>query len=99
MLQAPVPTDYVIATGQVHSVRDLCRAAFGHVGLDYEDHVRVDPALHRPAEVDHLCGDASRATAELGWGPTVAFEDLIAGMVDADVVRRRERPVGAATSA
>jgi GDPmannose 4,6-dehydratase len=89
MLQREVPGDYVIATGQVHSVRDLCRAAFSHVGLDYEDHVREDPSLHRPAEVDHLCGDASRARAELGWAPTVAFEELIGRMVDADLERRR----------
>jgi GDPmannose 4,6-dehydratase len=92
MLQRAEPGDYVIATGQVHSVRDLCRVAFSHVGLDYEDHVQADPGLHRPAEVDHLCGDATRARADLGWAPTVGFEELIAGMVDADLERRRPRP-------
>ncbi|HEY0443058.1 MAG TPA: GDP-mannose 4,6-dehydratase [Candidatus Limnocylindrales bacterium] len=89
MLQRPEPTDYVVATGIAHSVRELCRIAFGRVGLDYEDHVIVDPALYRPAEVDHLRGDASRAVAELGWSPTVDFQGLIEMMVDADVARLR----------
>ncbi len=92
MLQADVPTDYVIATGTVHSVRDLCRIAFEQVGRDYQDHVVVDPELHRPAEVDHLCGDARRARDELGWEPTVSFETLIAQMVEADLERRRGTP-------
>ena len=99
MLQAPVPTDYVIATGMVHSVRDLCRIAFEQVGRDYRDHVVEDPDLHRPAEVDHLCGDARRARAELGWEPTVSFEALIAQMVDADLDRRRDRPRAPAVAA
>jgi GDPmannose 4,6-dehydratase len=89
MLQTAVPTDYVIATGTVHSVRDLCRIAFEHVGRDYRDHVVIDADLHRPAEVDHLCGDASRARAEIGWRPTVSFEALIGQMVEADLERRR----------
>jgi GDPmannose 4,6-dehydratase len=89
MLQRDEPTDYVIATGIAHSVRDLCQIAFERVGLDYTDHVVVDPALYRPAEVDHLRGDASRAQAELGWSPTVAFKDLIEMMVDADLGRLR----------
>jgi GDPmannose 4,6-dehydratase len=94
MLQVDVPTDYVIATGTVHSVRDLCRIAFEQIGRDYRDHVVVDPELHRPAEVDHLCGDASRARAEIGWAPTISFEELIGQMVEADLDRRRamDRP-------
>ncbi|MGZ8528597.1 MAG: GDP-mannose 4,6-dehydratase, partial [Candidatus Limnocylindrales bacterium] len=65
----------------------LCRIAFNRVGLDYEQHVVVDAALYRPAEVDHLRGDATRARAELGWEPTVTFEELVEGMVDADLAR------------
>ena len=91
MLQQPEPSDYVVATGVAHSVRDLCRIAFARVGLDYERCVRVDPALYRPAEVDHLLGDASRARAELGWEPTVSFKDMIESMVDADVKRHEDR--------
>lgn len=87
MLRQEEPRDYVVATGVAHSVRDLCRVAFAHVGLDYENHVDVDTALYRPAEVDHLRGDASRAKAELGWEPTVSFEELIGMMVEADVAR------------
>ena len=91
MLQQPEPTDYVIATGIAHSVRDLCRIAFEHVGLDYERYVVVDPTLHRPAEVDHLRGDASRAQRDFGWAPTVDFQKLVEMMVDADMERvRRE---------
>ncbi len=91
MLQRDKPRDYVVATGEAHSVRDLCRVAFGRVGLDYERYVTEDPSLMRPAEVDHLLGDASRARNELGWAPTVGFEELIAMMVDADVARHETR--------
>jgi GDPmannose 4,6-dehydratase len=91
MLQQPQPSDYVIATGVTHTVRDLCRIAFEHVGLDYEAHVVTDPRLHRPAEVDHLRGDASCARERLGWAPTVDFASLIAMMVDADVARHSVR--------
>jgi GDPmannose 4,6-dehydratase len=91
MLQQPEPGDYVVATGVAHSVRDLCRIAFARVGLDYERCIRVDPALYRPAEVDHLLGDASRARAELGWAPTVSFEDMVESMVDADLQRQEAR--------
>ena len=87
MLQRPEPGDYVIATGVTHTVRDLCRVAFAHMGLDYEEHVDTDPIYYRPAEVDHLRGDATRARAELGWEPTVTFEGLIGMMVDADMAR------------
>jgi GDPmannose 4,6-dehydratase len=90
MLQQPEPSDYVIASGIAHSVRELCRIAFERVGLDYQHHVTVDPALYRPAEVDHLRGDPSRAKAVLGWEPTVPFAELIEMMVDADVAGHRE---------
>src|SRR5205085_11857149 len=81
MLQRDRPEDYVIATGVSHSVRELVEIAFAHAGLKWEDHVRVDPALLRPAEVDHLLGDAAKARSELGWVPTVAFKELIEMMV------------------
>jgi GDPmannose 4,6-dehydratase len=91
MLQQPEPTDYVIATGVSHSVRDLCRVAFARVGLDYGRHVTFDPHLQRPAEVDHLRGDSTKARTDLGWVPTVEFELLIEMMVDADVGRQENR--------
>jgi GDPmannose 4,6-dehydratase len=91
MLQQDQPNDYVVATGEMHSVRDLAEAAFAHAGLDWRDHIETDPALLRPAEVNHLCGDASRARRELGWEPKVGFRELVAMMVDADLKRvRRE---------
>ena len=85
MLRADVPSDYVIATGRLHTVRDLCRIAFGCVGRQYEHHVEVDPALVRPPEAVRLVGDASKAERELGWRPSITFEELIAMMVDADI--------------
>jgi GDPmannose 4,6-dehydratase len=85
MLQRDEPEDYVIATGVSHSVRDLVRIAFAHVGLDWEKYVHVDPALLRPAEVEHLLGDPSKARAELGWKPTIDFTQLVEMMVDADL--------------
>jgi GDPmannose 4,6-dehydratase len=93
MLQAPEPADYVVATGVVHTVRDLCRLAFARVGLDYEAHVVVDPALVRPPEQARLVGDSTKARAELGWSPGTTFEELIAMMVDADVARLSRPPV------
>jgi GDPmannose 4,6-dehydratase len=87
MLQQDRADDYVIATGVSHSVRQLVEVAFGRVGLDWQRYVRIDPALLRPAEVDHLIGDASRAKAVLGWQPTVSFEQLVEMMVDADLAR------------
>jgi GDPmannose 4,6-dehydratase len=90
MLQEPEPDDYVIATGQTHSVREFCEIAFGHLGLDHRDHVVVDPALVRPAEVDLLVGDASRARERLGWVPTVTFRELVEMMVDEDLARLEE---------
>jgi GDPmannose 4,6-dehydratase len=85
MLQRETPSDYVIATGAQHSVRDVCRIAFDEVGLDWREHVVATPALIRPAEVDRLVGDASKARRELGWEPTVGFEELIRSMVKADL--------------
>ena len=91
MLQQPQPDDYVVGTGVMHSVRDLVEIAFGHAGLDWRKHVKVDPALIRPAEVDMLQADASKARRVLGWTPTVSFEQLIRMMVDADLKRLSER--------
>ena len=88
MLQQETAADYVIATGQSHSVQDLVEIAFGHVGLRWQDYVREDPALIRPAEVDHLIGDPSKARATFGWTPTVDFASLVRMMVDADLERQ-----------
>jgi GDPmannose 4,6-dehydratase len=85
MLQQDEAGDYVVATGQTHSVRRFCEIAFEHVGLRYEDHVTVDQKFMRPAEVDLLIGDASKAKATLGWAPRTTFEDLVTMMVDADL--------------
>jgi GDPmannose 4,6-dehydratase len=93
MLQQEKADDYVIATGVSHSVRQLVETAFGHVGLDWKRHVRVEQAFLRPAEVDHLIGDASKARRVLGWEPQVHFEQLIGMMVDADLARVSGRPV------
>jgi GDPmannose 4,6-dehydratase len=91
MLQQDRPDDYVVATGQQHSVRELVEQAFGCVGLDWKEHVEVDPTLLRPAEVNTLCGDATKARTVLGWQPTVSFAELVRMMVDADLERvRRE---------
>jgi GDPmannose 4,6-dehydratase len=92
MLQRDQPEDYVIATGISHSVRELIEIAFGRVGLDWRKHVRTDPALLRPAEVDHLLGDASKARTELGWAPSINFKQLIEMMVDADLERHSASP-------
>jgi GDPmannose 4,6-dehydratase len=89
MLQQREPRDYVIATGEMHSVREVCELAFARAGLAWSDHVRTDPAFHRPAEVHLLCGDASRAREELGWRPRIDFATLIREMVDADLERER----------
>jgi GDPmannose 4,6-dehydratase len=87
MLQQREPKDYVVGTGQKHTVRDLCAAAFSHAGLDWQKYVKTDPQFVRPAEVDVLLADASRARAELGWAPKVTFEQLVHMMVDADLER------------
>jgi len=91
MLQQPQADDYVIATGVSHSVRDLVQVAFGHAGLEWQKYVRIDPALLRPAEVDHLIGDASKAQRLLNWQPKVTFEGLIQMMVDEDLARLSAR--------
>lgn len=101
MLQQPEASDYVIATGIAHSVRELCRIAFERVGLDYERHVTLDPRLFRPAEVDHLLGDPTKARTVFGWEPTVTFAELIETMVDADLARHEgpaERPEASVAS-
>ena len=96
MLQQDRPDDYVVATGIKHSVRDLVELAFGHAGLDWRDHVESDQKLFRPAEVNTLCGDASKARRVLGWAPRVSFAELIRMMVDADLERvRREKAASA----
>ncbi len=87
MLQHGTPGDYVVATGEAHSVREFCEAAFSHVGLDWEKYVNIDPRHVRPAEVNYLLGDASLAERELGWRAQVRFEALVKIMVDADVAR------------
>jgi GDPmannose 4,6-dehydratase len=87
MLQQPQPQDYVVGTGVTHSVRELVEAAFGHVGLDWKKYVKTDPKYVRPAEVDLLQADPSKARRELGWTPRVSFPELVAMMVDADLER------------
>lgn len=85
MLQQPTPGDFVIATGVTHSVKDLLEIAFAHVGLDWQKHVEIDPALLRPAEDDQFTGNASKAKRILGWKPTVTFEEIVRMMVDSDL--------------
>ena len=85
MLQQDQPEDYVVATGEAHSVKECLEIAFDEAGLRVADHVQIDPALQRPAEVDHLIGDPGKARIKLGWEPTVGFEELIRMMVDADL--------------
>ncbi len=89
MLQQERPDDYVIATGRNHSVREFCEAAFSHVGLDYRQYVKTDPKLVRPAEVDILLGDSTKARKVLGWEPQVTFEEMVRMMVDSDLERYR----------
>jgi GDPmannose 4,6-dehydratase len=92
MLQQDKPGDYVIATNEAHSVREFLEAAFGHAGLDWNKHVELDPRYYRPAEVDLLIGDYSKAKRQLGWEPKTRFADLVKLMVDADVdLLRRHR--------
>ncbi len=96
MLQQPQGDDYVIATGEAHSVRELCELAFTHVGLDYRDHVEKDPRYYRPTEVDYLLGDASKARAKLGWTPRTSFRELVRIMMQADLeLAEREQRAGA----
>jgi len=95
MLQQPRGDDYVVATGEAHSVRELCERAFGHVGLDYRKHVDIDPRYYRPTEVDFLLGDASKAREKLGWTPRTSFEELVRLMMEADLeLAAREKRAG-----
>jgi GDPmannose 4,6-dehydratase len=91
MLQQDTPSDYVVATGRTTTIRELCRLAFSHAGLNYEDHVVTKSTLMRPAEVDVLLGNAAKAKQELGWSATTSLETMIAEMVDADLARHRAR--------
>ena len=89
MLQQEEPDDYVLATGETHSVQEFLEEAFGHAGLDWREHVRIDERYFRPAEVDLLLGDASKAKEKLGWEPAVRFPELVRMMVDHDRVRQQ----------
>jgi len=91
MLQQDRPDDYVIATGEAHSVREFCEEAFGLLDLDWRDYVRFDPRYERPAEVDLLVGDASKAKRVLGWEPKVKFKGLVRMMVEADLAEARRQ--------
>jgi len=91
MLQQDEPDDYVVATGETHSVREWLEECFGYLGLDYRDHVVVDPQYLRPAEVDQLIGDATKARQKLGWKPEVSFRELVRMMVDADLQLVRQQ--------
>jgi GDPmannose 4,6-dehydratase len=97
MVQQPKGDDYVVATGEAHSVRELCEAAFGHVGLDYREFVEIDPRYYRPAEVDYLLGDPSKAEKLLGWKPRTSFAELVRLMMESDMeLARREQRAGGA---
>jgi GDPmannose 4,6-dehydratase len=94
MLQAEEPDDFVIATGETHSVRDAVEIAFARQGLDPDEHVEIDPKYYRPSEVDHLLGDASKAKEKLAWEPKVRFRELVELMVDADVAALEDQLAG-----
>jgi GDPmannose 4,6-dehydratase len=98
MLQQQEPDDYVLATGKTHSVRELLEVAFDAAGLDWNEHVEIDPKLIRPAEVDFLCGNATKAKERLGWEPEVSFEELIKMMVEADLEAVQRAENGYATA-
>jgi GDPmannose 4,6-dehydratase len=91
MLQQDIADDYVVATGRTTTVRDMCTIAFAHAGLNMDDHLVIDPALFRPAEVDVLLGDSAKAQAKLGWRSTISLETMIKEMVDADLERLQSR--------
>jgi GDPmannose 4,6-dehydratase len=97
MLQADQPDDFVVATGETHSVREFVELAFSRVGLDWEPYVEIDPRYYRPSEVDVLLGDASKAREVLGWEPRVRFEELVAVMVDSDVAALEAEMTGKVT--
>ena len=92
MLQQPEPGDYVVASGEAHSVREFCEQAFAEVGLDYREYVEVDERFYRPAEVDQLVGDATKARAVLGWQPRYSFQELVREMVQSDLEALSFRP-------
>jgi len=94
MLQQDQPDDYVIATGETHSVREFLELAFGHAGLHWKKHVEIDARYHRPAEVDLLLGDYSKAKKKLGWEPKTRFEDLVKLMVDGDIQLLKDHRAG-----
>ena len=94
MLQQDTPDDYVVATGVSHSVRDFLDVAFAHAGLDWNQHVEIDPKYFRPTEVDVLVGNAAKAHTQLGWQPRVGFEELVRMMVDADLKAERVKLEG-----
>jgi GDPmannose 4,6-dehydratase len=98
MLQQERPDDYVIATGETHSVRECLDLAFGHLNLDWRKHVKIDPRYFRPTEVDLLIGDASKAKRQLGWEPKVSFQQLITIMAEADLKEERLKLEGSAKS-
>jgi GDPmannose 4,6-dehydratase len=87
MLQQDEPGDFVVGTGQLHTLRDLCQAAYGRVGLDWRDHVISDPGLVRPLETGQTLADASKARKVLNWEPTISFDDMVGRMVDAQIAR------------
>ena len=91
MLQAKTPDDYVIATGETHTVKEMLELAFDRLQLAWKKHVKIDQKYYRPTEVDLLIGDASKAKKELGWQPKVRFQELIAMMVDADLAAEKEK--------
>jgi GDPmannose 4,6-dehydratase len=91
MLQQPEPDDYVVATGETHSVREFLELAFDHVKLDWKKYVEIDPQFYRPAEVDQLIGNAEKARKKLGWTPRIKFAELVRLMVEADVKMLAER--------
>jgi GDPmannose 4,6-dehydratase len=97
MLQQPAPDDYVIATGETHTVKEFLDMVFGHIGLDWKRHVKIDPRYYRPTEVDLLIGDASHAKQKLGWEPKVRFKELAVMMVEADLRMEQERLNGTRT--
>lgn len=97
MLQQPAPDDYVIATGETHTVKEFLDVVFGHVGLDWKRHVKIDPRYYRPTEVDLLIGDASHAKQKLGWEPKVRFTELAVMMIEADLRMEQERLEGTRT--
>ncbi|HWI95757.1 MAG TPA: GDP-mannose 4,6-dehydratase [Solirubrobacterales bacterium] len=97
MLQADEPDDYVVATGEKHSVREALEVAFAHAGLDYEEHVEIDPRYFRPSEVDSLLGDPTKAREKLGWEPKVRFRELVELMVDADIAELDDKLSGKVT--